>query len=557
MKTAVLLFQLFGCIGLFLFGMRLLSESLQRFTVSSFRDFIQNITKSNFRAWTFGFVFTNITQSSSASIVSVIGLINARMLSMKQAFSFVLGANLGTTSTLWFVAILGFSKVPIVLVCLVLAGIALPLLFSQKKTSQKIAEVIFGFGIMFIALDYLKTIFPELLADDLARPILESVKEYGFFSYILFLILGIIFTAVFQSSSATSALTLGLVAEEFISPGLGFALILGENIGTTSTALIASTVGIVKSKRVAYFHTIVNSLGALIVIGFVPILVDPIVAFASGIERLIDSNSSNFSSALSIVVFHTSFNGLLSLIFLPLLNTARNVLQPRGEDKQRPSKGFISGVFFESGELNTSQAYAKLVEIAKIVAKMGGNISIMFFSDTGKEERLLEKVKDREEQIDQMEIELADYLTQLSENELSTSGSKEVRTYIEVLNELERMADMLFSMSKVRAYMLDNGLKFKEDIRYELEDYFTLTRRAIEHLVRKLEHNDFEHINSVYSTESSINEMRTLLKEKHFERMEKGIVPIKLGISYIAFIDETEDLADRIVRIHEKMRMLS
>lgn len=557
MKSIVLLFQLFGCIGFFLFGMRLLSESLQRFTVSSFRDFIQNITRSTLRAWTFGFVFTNITQSSSASIVSVIGLINARMLKLKEAFSFVLGANLGTTSTLWLVAILGFTKVPIIVVCFVLAGLALPLLFSKRKINQKIAEVIFGFGIMFIGLDFLKTIFPQLLADDFAKTVLEALKEFGFFSYILFLFIGIIFTAIFQSSSATSALTLGLVAESFISPGLGFALILGENIGTTSTALIASTVGIAKSKRVAYFHFLINLIGATLVVGFIPILVQPILSFSESIEQVLQSNSIGFSSALSIVVFHTAFNLFLSILFLPLLKFAHQILKPKGDDKKTLGTGFISGVFFEGNELNTSQAFAKIVEIANIVERMAGNIGIMFFNDTGKEERLLQKVKEREEQIDQMEVELADYLTQLSEKELSALGSKEVRTYIEILNELERMSDMLFSMSKVRAYMLENGIKFKEDVRYELEDYFTLTRRAVEYLVRKLEQNDFENIDSVYTSESEINSSRTSLKEKHFERMEKGIIPIKLGISYIAFIDETEDLADRIVRIHEKMQMLS
>jgi len=310
--------KLIGSLGLFLFGMKLMSEGLQKVAGDKMRNILSAITANRFRGVLTGFLITAIIQSSSATTVMMVSFVNAGLLSLIQSVGVIMGANIGTTVTAWLITILGF-KVDMSLIALPIIAIGFPLVFSKNNSRKFWGEVIIGFAILFMGLGFLKEAVPDIKNNHEVLGFIRNYTDHGFWSLLIFLGLGTILTMIIQSSSAAIALTLVMCYNGWITLDLAAAMVLGQNVGTTITANLAALVANVSAKRAAMAHLIFNVLGVIgILIVFKPFigLIDWFVTKTEG--------SSAYYNPLAIPValsvFHTVFNVLNTVILFWFAN---------------------------------------------------------------------------------------------------------------------------------------------------------------------------------------------------------------------------------------------
>lgn len=539
---------LLGALGLFIYGMKVMSEGLQKLAGSRLRSVLKGMTSNRLTGVFTGAFVTSVIQSSSATTVMVVSFVNAGLLTLGESMGVIMGANIGTTITAWLVAYLGF-KVKIVPIASIMVGVTFPLLFFKKETLRHLAEFVMGFAILFIGLDLLKDSVPDIKENPEILSFLNNYTDAGFLSLLLFIVIGTLLTVVVQSSSASTAITLIMLNQGWIPFDLAAAMVLGENIGTTITANIAAAIGNVYAKRAARFHTIFNLLG----VTWMLVLFSFFVPFIEGQAR-----SLGLDDKLALAMFHSSFNVLnviLLIGFIPYMEKLVVRLQPsRGVGDEEFRLRYISAGLMSTPELSIAEAKKEIQVFAKILDKMSFSFSALIFDRHKDKDAIIEKIKKREDMTDELEIELTDYLTKVSESDLSREVSERVREMLSMANDMERIADIYYMMTKNYQRMVKQDIRFSEEVNQELKELLDKVYAGIK-LMRKnmdLEQDELD-LKEVYELESEVKSIRKKLTKLHYARLNKSVYSPIAGVIYLDYVVRAERIVAHIVNVNESL----
>jgi len=549
------LLTLLGSLGVFLFGMKLMSESLQKVAGEKLRAILTAMTSNRVKGIFTGVLITAIIQSSSATTVMVVSFVNAGLITLTESVGVIMGANIGTTITAWLISILGF-KVSMAKIAIPIIGISFPLLFSKRTKWKNIGELVIGFSLLFIGLGFLKENVPEISVDSLG--FIGSGTDLGFFSLLFFLLIGTVLTVIIQSSSATMALTLVLAANGTITFEMAAAMVLGENIGTTITANMAAIVANTSAKRAARAHLIFNTFGVIwILIVFYPFLkfIDWFMVFDGGGSPL--AEKSSIPIALSI--FHTTFNILNVLImvwFIPFIVKVVTKMVKDKEDDEEFRLKYINTGMLSTPELSIMQAKSEIVTFAERATKMFVLVKELFLTEKEKKfYKLFNKIEKYEDISDRMEVEIAEYLAKVSESDLSVSGSRRIKGMFEVIDDIESIADTCFNLAKTIERKKVGKAVFENDISDNILKMFSLIDQALNQMNMVLT-AEFSNTNIEKSLliEQEINKYRTELKEDHLANVKSKRYKYKVGVLYNELFSTAEKLGDYIVNVAESVR---
>lgn len=594
---------LLGSVGLFLYGMKVMSEGLQKAAGDRLRNILGAMTRNRFTGTLTGFLITALIQSSSASTVMVVSFVNAGLMTLAQSMAVIMGANVGTTFTAWVISLFGF-KVNISAFVLPLIGIAIPLLFSKKSRSKSIGEFLIGFGFLFMGLDMISKYVPDLQSNPEMFAFLQQYTSMGFGSVVIFMLVGLLVTMVIQSSAATFAITLIMCSKGWIDFDLSCALVLGSNIGTTITPILASMSGNVAAKRTAMGHLLFNVLGCAWVLcvffPFVRLNVDitqwmgqgdpeKLSAYVNEIEKKdpevynnlfnnipsdhprakditaaqVKVESLQQSVSIGLAVFHTVFN-LINLAIMIWLTgfyvkiVERLVPAKHKEDEEFQLK-FISGGLMNAAELNIAQAEKEIAVFGERVERMIGMAQTLIHTDHDSEEyaHLFSRLEKYEDISDRMEIEIAHYLNRCSEGRLSNEGKLHIAAMLRIVSEIESIADCCLGAGKILVRKNQAHVEFTETIYSNIDSMFLLVKQSMKlmlHMLKDPEHARDNEIISAYNKEREINNYRNQLRSGNIENINNRLYPYQAGIYYMDMVANLEKTGDYIINVVDAVK---
>ncbi len=550
------LLTLIGALVLFLFGMKLMSEALQKVAGSNLRKILAAMTSNRFLGVFTGVLVTAVIQSSSATTVMVVSFVNAGLLSLAESIGVIMGANIGTTVTAWIISLIGF-KVKISALALPLIGIGFPLIFSKKSKRKSWGEVIMGFALLFMGLDLLKGSVPDIKSNPEILTFLQSYTDLGFLSILIFLGIGTILTVVIQSSSATMALTLVMCHNGWITYDMAAAMILGENIGTTITANLAAMIANTSAKRAAFAHLLFNLVGVTWVLIFYRPIINMIAGITEGLE-----GTSPFLDAASIPValslFHTTFNitnVLLQIWFVkPLEKFVTKIVRKKGDEEEEFGLKFLNTGMLSTSELSILQARKEMAEYAMKAGRMFKDAGKIFTeTDEKKFKKRIEKMEKNELIMDDLEAEIANYLTKVSEGELSINGARRVRTLLKINDNIESLADGSFNISKALNRKNKKKIWFTPEQRNNILVMFELVDKAFELMQKAIDdsHNGKIDITEMLAAEQEINDFRTAMKKQNSQDLKDEKYTYQSSVVFIDIITICETIGDHLINISE------
>ena len=534
-----------GGLGVFLFGMRTLSDAIRRASATPFRQFLSSVTQSTWVGTVTGFFVTSLIQSSSAVTVTLVSLVNAGLLTIRESVGVLLGTNVGTTITAWLIVLSlgGFSLSDL---ALPLAGLAVPLLLLDRRVPKQIADIVFGFALLFIGLDLLKDQMAVLGAQELFATFLPNLGE-GLGSNVLFLLLGAGLTALIQSSSAATALTLAALVSGVINLEHALAMVLGENIGTTLTANLAAVVGNRASKRVARIHFLINALGSVWMVGLIPLLADGLSGVFAGVE------DPEVRSGYVMASFHTTFNvfnGLLmSLLSENLVSLSKKLVWSNtSQEEVALAEGTFTGRIVD--------ARLTLEEVLGDFRRSGGTLKRMVSGveellglvDPGERSDVLNQMAKWGERTSEGAQLVSSKLEAVAQEELSPELSARLSALSAINPALERVGDALVNMS----WQLDakgrQGVYFLPKQRTSLIEMLRLLKEALTLMDRNLRQNAAD-LDAVAEVEGKINALTERLREKHLRDLDKGKYPASSGVFYNDLVNDLEKCGDRVASV--------
>ena len=534
-----------GGLGVFLFGMRTLSDAIRRASATPFRQFLSSVTQSTWVGTVTGFFVTSLIQSSSAVTVTLVSLVNAGLLTIRESVGVLLGTNVGTTITAWLIVLSlgGFSLSDL---ALPLAGLAVPLLLLDRRVPKQIADIVFGFALLFIGLDLLKDQMAVLGAQELFATFLPNLGE-GLGSNVLFLLLGAGLTALIQSSSAATALTLAALVSGVINLEHALAMVLGENIGTTLTANLAAVVGNRASKRVARIHFLINALGSVWMVGLIPLLADGLSGVFAGVE------DPEVRSGYVLASFHTTFNvfnGLLmSLLSENLVSLSKKLVwSTTSQEEVTLAEGTFTGRIVD--------ARLTLEEVLGDFRRSGGTLKRMVSGveellglvDPGERSDVLNQMAKWGERTSEGAQLVSSKLEAVAQEELSPELSARLSALSAINPALERVGDALVNMS----WQLDakgrQGVYFLPKQRTSLIEMLRLLKEAMTLMDRNLRQNAAD-LDAVAEVEGKINALTERLREKHLRDLDKGKYPASSGVFYNDLVNDLEKCGDRVASV--------
>lgn len=591
--------KLVGSLALFLYGMKIMSEGLQKMAGDKLRGILSSMTKNRFMGVLTGVLITALIQSSSATTVMVVSFVNAGLLTLIQSIGVIMGANVGTTVTAWVIALFGFGNFSISALSIPLMGIALPLIFSSKSKNKSLGEFIFGFAFLFMGLDFLKDSMPDLQNNPEILSFVQNFSDMGFWSVLIFLIIGTVLTIIVQSSSATLALTLIMVTKGWIDFPSAAAMILGENIGTTITANLAAIPANISAKRAAFSHMIFNVIGViwmLFIFKFFVNMVSNITdSFTSispyGIYDYINSLSQEemhaittlpkselsaelaakqstymkyqVSASYGLSLFHTMFNicnVLLMVWFVKYYEKlALLVIRPKkGEDEDEEFiLKFIDAGLASTSELSILQAEKEMEVYAQRTRKMFGFVVKMTNMNHHEKKflKLYNRVEKYEDICDRMEVEIATYLGKVSDGRLSSKSKENVRDILRAVTEIESMADASCNMARDLKRKMDANVNFEQSQIQNINSMYGFIEKGYDNLQKILKSPKItsrEVIDSK-SVEMVLNEKRDTLKRQNIENINNGEYTYQNSVFYMDIVLECEKMGDYMINVVEAL----
>ncbi|MGV8829414.1 MAG: Na/Pi cotransporter family protein [Breznakibacter sp.] len=552
------LLKLIGSLGLFLYGMKTMSEALQKVAGSKMRSILSAMTSNRFFGLFTGFLVTTIIQSSSATTVMVVSFVNAGLMTLGESIGVIMGANIGTTVTGWIISILGF-KVNISAYALPLIGIGLPLIFSQKTIRRSWGEFLLGFALLFMGLDFLKGSVPDIKSSPELFSFLQSYTNHGYGSILLFLFIGTILTIIIQSSSATMALTFVMCNEGWIPFEMAAAMVMGENIGTTVTANIAAAVGNLSARRAALVHFLFNIMGVIWLLAlFYPFIntVDTIITNRNGLSPMTKEGVTMVPMALAL--FHTMFNISNAIVFIGFTKVFERMvvkLLPNKEEEEEFHLKFITTGMLSTAELSLIQARNEVQFFAKHTKKMFGFVRKLMSEDSeSKFTKLFNRIEKYENISDNVEVEIANYLAHVNQDKLSDLGKERSRAMIKLISDLESIGDSNYNLARTISRMRDNKITFDGTILEKLFLMFDLVDEALTIMKENLNsEEDVINLDKANQLETQINRYRDKLKIEHLENLKNGVYTVEAGILFNDMFQECERLGDYIINVSEAL----
>ena len=545
--------KLIGSLGLFLYGMKIMSEGLQKVAGDRLRSILTAMTTNRVTGVLTGVLITALIQSSSATTVMVVSFVNAGLLTLAESISVIMGANIGTTVTAWIISIFGF-KVDMAAFALPLLAIALPLIFSGKSNRKSIGEFIFGFSFLFMGLSYLKANAPDLNANPEMLAFVQNYTDMGFFSILLFLFIGTILTMIVQASAATMAITLIMCANGWISLELGAALVLGENIGTTITANLAALTANTQAKRAALAHFVFNVFGVI----WVLIIFHPFMQLVNWVvDTFFQTNNPEVAISYKLSAFHSIFNicNVCILIWGVKLieRTVCALIHPKEEDEE-PRLRFITGGMLSTAELSILQARKEIHLFAERTHRMFGMVQDLMHTEKDDDfNKLFSRVEKYENISDNMELEIANYLNQVSEGRLSSESKLQIRAMLREVTEIESIGDSCYNLARTINRKRQTNQDFTEKQYEHIHFMMKLTDDALAQMivvVEKPEHQSID-INKSFNIENEINNYRNQLKNQNILDVNNKEYDYQMGVYYMDIIAECEKLGDYVVNVVE------
>ena len=556
------LLTLIGALGLFIFGMKIMSDGIQKFAGDQMRSILRKITQNRIAGIFTGFGTTAIIQSSSATTVMIVSFVNAGLLSLRQAIGVIMGANIGTTVTAFLLLAFGFGKFSISDYSLPIIAIGLPLFFMSNSKLKSFGEFLIGFALLFRGLDALKDLMSFIKEDPtFIKTIIEPLDQFGFGSVIIFVGIGTLLTVVVQSSSAAMAITLSLCGGLNGLPlELAAAIILGENIGTTITANMAAMIGNVHAKRAARAHLFFNVIGVLWMLAiFYPFLkfVDYLVSETFFNALIIDGDSES-TTRWSLAVYHLSFNivnTLLLLWFIPHIERlVVRILPSKTDDDEMFQLKFFSSTI-PVGELSLLEAQREVVKLGKIVSRMNTFCQTILMEKKESEFRsYIDRIAKYEDITDKIEEEVASYLTKVSQNELSERTSEKIRAMLSMVGDMERIADIYYQISKTTERKRKNKIWFTPEQRERLLEMYSLMNQVLENMCKNLEMRYSEvELTEAKKLEKSLNKLRKEIRKEHFTNVEKGEYRYDNAAIYSDLFNSLEKIGDHAISVTQSI----
>jgi len=558
MDVVFKIFTLLGSLGLFLYGMTLMSEALQKVAGDKLRNILAAMTSNSFSRILTGLFITAVIQSSSATTVMVVSFVNAGLLSLVQSIGVIMGANIGTTITAWLISLLGF-KADIAVLAIPLVGIGFAFMMFKSNKKKSIGELIIGFALLFLGLSSLKSSVPDLQSSPEVLAFLQQWTNYGFGSVLMFVAIGTILTIVLQSSSATMALTLVMCNNGWIPFEMGAAMVLGENIGTTITANIAASVANVSARRAAMAHSVFNLFGVVwVLILFHPFLtVVSKIIMAIGLDNPLQDGASPNSTLYAISMVHTLFNICNTLILVWFTNQIAALVTKivKGKKEEEVFRlQYIHGGLLNTAELSLAQAKAEIIHYAQICRRQYVYAQeALNTEDSEKFDKLYKKLEEYEQITDRIELEIAKYLNNIAEGQLSEESGRRLQAMYKIISELESVGDSGFNIARILQRRNIHNREFDPNMIKKLNYMTELINRGFDAMINNLTlgYDKIENISNAQDVEHDINEYRNNLKEEHLLNLENNVYSYLTGVYYMDLISEYEHVGDFMINISE------
>lgn len=555
--------QILGSLAFFIFGMKMMSEGIQRAAGNQLRSILQRMTKNRFVGVLTGFFTTALVQSSSATTVMTVSFVNAGLVTLTQSVGIMMGANIGTTVTAWIISIVG--QVDLGVLSIPLFALAVPLIFLNRGTSKYWGEFIIGFGILFLSINFLQGAIPSIGDNPEFLKSLEKYTDYGILSRIFFVFIGSIIAIILQSSTAAMAITMALCYKGWLPLDIGAAMVLGENIGTTITAEIASLVGNTAARRSARIHSFFNIIGVIWMIillpYFIPIISDFVGNFSGLFEGHVLSNDSlsqvNKNTTFTLAAFHTVFNVLNVLLLVGfakyLVKASIWSVKDNEDDSDKTRLKFISSSI-RTPELATIELMKETSHFGQIVSEMNKFTKELINSRENKErKKRYKRLKSYEKISDRIEIEITEYITKLSNEEITNDTSLQLRSILNICSELERIGDIYYQVSLVLKDKNESNVYFLPDQRNSINEMLDLIGEAFKIMVSNLDVSNYKLISKEEANkkEKQINKLRDYLREENLNQIGEEGYNIKSAMVYNNVFNSLEKVGDHIYSISE------
>lgn len=590
---------LLGSLGLFLYGMKIMSEGIQKAAGDKMRQILSAMTSNRVFGVLTGLLVTALVQSSSATTLMVVSFVNAGLLKLGQAVSVIMGANVGTTVTAWVITLFGF-KIDISAFAVPLFALSIPLIYMKRDKMNSLGEFLIGFSLLFLGLQFLKDSMPDLRSNPEALAFLQGYTNLGFGSVLLFLLIGTIMTLIVQSSSATVAITLIMCSKGWIPFEIATAMILGENIGTTITANLAALGANINAKRAAFSHLLFNVFGVVIVLiffyPFTRLIADILISIGAGDPRALYEYTTTLSNSydaetiaaisstetladpvlagvqtkliglagtvsVGLSLFHTLFNMLNVLVmiwFVPIyVRICEAVITP----KTKKSKGsrattnhlrYIRAGILPTGEIALIQVQQELAEFAKKATAMMNYDQTMLESEDAELVQSSYNNAERDEDLcDIIEVEIADYLNRIAHTEIGSTAQNDILVYFRVATEIESIADSCVSIARELNRYNSLGKRYTPMVREHLIQIHNLARETAIKMIELLQKEDLDENSAKesYTLEKQLNTLRTTLKSQNLDNVRENLYDYPESVSYMDLVAHYENLGDHVLNI--------
>ena len=575
-----MLFKFIGGLGMFLYGMKIMSEGLQKAAGDRMQHILASMTNNRFAGVLTGVLITALIQSSSATTVMVVSFVNAGLLSLTQSIAVIMGANVGTTVTAWIISLFGFT-VKIADMVFPILAISIPLIFSKNNQRRYWGEFLIGFSLLFLGMEYMKQSVPDLQENPAVLAYLNNYTNMGYGSVLLFMLIGAILTIIMQSSSAMMAITLIICSQGWVSFEIAAAMVLGENIGTTITANMAALSANVSAKRAAFAHLLFNIFGVCwMLILFYPFtrMIIALVGHINGmstdeVNSLLDSSASMLSPeeaakaattvSFSLALFHSIFNVCNVLIMIWFVKVYERIVcavikQKASNDEEFQLKYINTGMMAAS-ELNLPQARQEIVVYAERVRRMFGMVQDLLHEKEGGEafSKLYSRIEKYEQICDRMEIEIASFLNKVVSGRLSYDGKLQVNAMLTMVTEIESIGDCFYNLARTLLRKQEAGVKFNDDVMANIDVLLALDADALDGLVTVLAKGENADIVAAYNKENEINNFRNQLRSANMDNINAKLYNYQEGIYYMDVVAEAESLGDYVVNVIDAVKQQS
>ncbi len=549
--------KLLGSLALLMYGMKTMSEALQKLAGVQLRHFLGAMTTNRVTGLLTGTFVTASVQSSTATTVMTVSFVNAGLLTLAQAISVIMGANIGTTVTAWIMSVFGF-QIDMNNLIFPIFALAIPLIFSKKNNKKSLGEFVFGFAFMFLGLTTLRE---NALSMDLEHNatiigFITYCKEWGFLSILLFLLVGSVITMCAQSSAAVMAITLILCSSGVLDLYMGIALVMGENIGTTVTSNIAALTANAQARRAALAHFIFNIFGVI----WVLCIFHPFIDMISSLVNLIFPNvPEEVAITYQLSAFHTAFNICNVLILIWFVKVIEKIvckIIPLKEQEEECRLQFISSGMLSTAELSILQARKEINLFAKRIHRMFNMVRDLLHTEKDDDfNKLFSRIEKYENISDNMEIEIAEYLGKVAEGRLSADSKWQIQDMLREVTEIESIGDSCYNLGRTIDHKRCDNKEFVEEQYEHIHQMFALADKALMQMIELIEDNSASvDINKCYNIEAEINNFRKQLKSQNIVDINNKAYDYQSGVYYMDIIGECEKLGDYVMNVVEAHR---